>query len=79
MDLNKDNMTTVEKLLNWLSKNHYYINNDLLDKVEELKELETENLIEAYRGGRTDQQSAKDGKFYSRMAKDYVNENFKNK
>lgn len=72
-------MTTVEKLLNWLSENHYYINNDLLDKVEELKELETENLIEAYRDGRTDQQSAKDGRFYSRMAKDYVNETFKTK
>jgi hypothetical protein len=72
-------MATVEKLLNWLSENHYYINNDLLDKVEELKELETENLIEAYRDGRTDQQSAKDSRFYSRMAKDYVNENFKTK
>lgn len=70
-------MTAVEKLLNWLSENHYYVNNDLLEKVEELKELETENLIEAYRDGRTDQQSAKNSRFYNRLAKDYVNENFK--
>ena len=70
-------MTAVEKLLNWLSENHYYVNNDLLEKVEELKKLETENLIEAYRDGRTDQQSAKDSRFYNRMAKDYVNEKFK--
>lgn len=70
-------MTAVEKLLNWLSENHYYVNNDLLEKVEELKELETENLIEAYRDGRTDQQSEKNSRFYNRLAKDYVNENFK--
>ena len=69
--------TAVEKLLNWLSENHYYVNNDLLEKVEELKELETENLIEAYRDGRTDQQSEKNSRFYNRMGKDYVNETFK--
>ena len=69
--------TAVEKLLNWLSENHYYVNNDLLEKVEELKELETENLIEAYRDGRTDQQSEKNSRFYNRLAKDYVNETFK--
>ena len=72
-------MTAVEKLLNWLSENHYYVNNDLLEKVEELKELETENLIEAYRDGRTDQQSEKNSRFYNRLAKDYVNETFKSK
>lgn len=70
-------MTAVEKLLNWLSENHYYVNNDLLEKVEELKELETENLIEAYRDGRTDQQSEKNSRFYNRTAKDYVSETFK--
>ena len=34
------NMTSVETLLDWLSDNHYYINNDLLEKVEELKQME---------------------------------------
>ena len=34
------NMTPVETLLEWLSDNHYYINNDLLEKVEELKQME---------------------------------------
>ena len=33
-------MTPVEKLLEWLSDNHYYIGNDLLEKVEELKQME---------------------------------------
>ena len=70
-------MTIAQTLLDWLCKNHYYVNNDLLEKVEELKELETENLIEAYRDGRTDQQSEKNSRFYNRLAKDYVNETFK--
>ena len=38
--LNQNKMTAVETLLDWLSKNHYYIGNDLLEKVEELKEVE---------------------------------------
>ena len=33
-------MTPIETLLEWLSDNHYYINNDLLEKVEELKQME---------------------------------------
>jgi hypothetical protein len=41
-------MTTVELLLDWLGKNHYYIGNDLLEKVNELKEIEKERVIDAY-------------------------------
>jgi len=41
-------MTTVELLLDWLGKNHYYIGNDLLAKVNELKEIEKERVIDAY-------------------------------
>ena len=37
-------MTTVEILLDWLDKNHYYIGNDLLEKVEELKKVEKEKF-----------------------------------
>ena len=33
-------MTIAEILLDWLGKNHYYIGNDLLEKVEELKQME---------------------------------------
>ena len=35
-----NNMTAVETLLEWLSDNHYYVGNDLLEKVEELKQME---------------------------------------
>jgi hypothetical protein len=41
-------MTAVETLLDWLGKNHYYIGNDLLEKVEELKEVEKQQIIDAY-------------------------------
>ena len=34
------NMTIAEILLDWLGKNYYYIGNDLLEKVEELKQME---------------------------------------
>ena len=38
--LKNSNMTIAEILLDWLGKNHYYIGNDLLEKVEELKQME---------------------------------------
>jgi len=41
-------MTAVETLLDWLKNNHYYIGNDLLEKVEELKQMEKEHIIDAY-------------------------------
>ena len=44
-------MTAVETLLDWLGKNHYYIGNDLLEKVEELKVMEKQNLINAHKHG----------------------------
>ena len=51
MDLNKDNMTAVETLLDWLGKNHYYIGNDLLEKVEELKKIEKQKEKANFIGG----------------------------
>ena len=44
-------MTPIETLLDWLGKNHYYIGNDLLDKAEELKQMEKlKNHSEYMRG-----------------------------
>jgi hypothetical protein len=39
--------SAVELLLDWLGKNHYYIGNDLLEKIDELKEIEV-NLAQQY-------------------------------
>lgn len=44
-------MTPIETLLEWLGKNHYYIGNDLLDKVEELKEIEKQKEKNNFIGG----------------------------
>ena len=41
-------MTAIETLLEWLGENHYYIGNDLLEKVNELKEIEKEHIMDAY-------------------------------
>ncbi len=46
--LKTNNMkSAVELLLDWLGKNHYYIGNDLLEKIDELKEIEV-NLAQQY-------------------------------
>ena len=39
--------SAVELLLDWLGENYYYIGNDLLEKIDELKEIEA-NLAEQY-------------------------------
>jgi hypothetical protein len=44
-------MTPIETLLDWLGDNHYYIGNDLLEKVEKLKQMEKlKNHSEYMRG-----------------------------
>ena len=67
-------MTPVEKLLEWLGDNHYYIGNDLLEKVEELKEVEKKQIIDSFnKGFITDQwDKSKENK-----AEQYYNETFK--
>jgi len=44
-------MTPVETLLDWLGKNHYYIGNELLEKVEELKQMDKQQMKDAFIGG----------------------------
>jgi hypothetical protein len=45
--------------------------------IEQAKEMEKEQIIDAYRDGRSDQQSDRPSKFYNRMAEQYYNETFK--
>jgi hypothetical protein len=42
-------------------------------------EIEKQQIIDAYRDGRSDQQSEKPSRFYNRNAEFYYNETFKNK
>ena len=45
---------------------------------EQAKEMEKEQIIDAYRDGRSDQQSEKASRFYNRNAEFYYNETYKN-
>jgi hypothetical protein len=45
---------------------------------EQAKEMEKQQIIDAYRDGRSDQQSEKASRFYNRNAEFYYNETYKN-
>ena len=47
------------------------------EAIQQAKEMEKEQIIEAYRMGRTDQQSDKKTGTYNRMAEQCYNETFK--
>jgi hypothetical protein len=44
---------------------------------EKAKEMEKQHIIDAYRDGRSDQQSEKASRFYNRNAEFYYNETYK--
>ena len=48
---------------------------EINDLLEEHKAMQKEEIVESYREGRTDQQSANDS-FYNRNAEQYYNETF---
>ena len=64
--------TAVEWLLDWMGKNQYFIGNDLLQAVEQAKEMEKEQIKNAYRTGDYDVIDNPD-----REAEQYYNETFK--
>lgn len=68
-------MTAVQWLLNEWQSLETTLPNSLIVKV---LEMEKQQIIDAYRDGRSDQQSARNGKFYSRMSEQYYNETFNN-
>jgi hypothetical protein len=71
-------MTAVEWIEGYLKKfNHIQESLSLRKAFEQAKEMEKEQIIDAYRDGRSDQQSEKPSRFYNRMAEQYYNETFK--
>ena len=61
--------TTIEWLIDWMSKNQYYIDNTLLETVEQAKAMEKEQRIRDYNAGYTDAQCN-----HINDAENYVNE-----
>jgi hypothetical protein len=75
--IKKANMkqTAVEWLIDWMGKNQYFIGNDLLQAVEQAKEMEMKQIMDAYKMGRYKSDNIVMGhNFY---AKQYYNETFK--
>ena len=64
--------TAVEWLVDWMGKNQYFIGNDLLKAVEQAKEMEKEQITDAY------WVSYKEGQYSGdKTADDYYNQTFK--
>jgi hypothetical protein len=61
-------MTAIEFLIDWMGKNQYFIGNDLLQTVEQAKEMEKEIIRTAYLDGM-------DGEYNT--SEQYYNETFK--
>jgi hypothetical protein len=64
--------TAVEWLLDWMGKNQYFIGNDLLKAVDEAKEMEKEQIMDAHYIGYIDCRSRN-----MRTEEQYYNETFK--
>ena len=60
----------------WL-EDLYYPNYIPKEIFEQAKEMEKQQIIDAYRNGRSDQQSSRESIFFSRMSEQYYNETFK--
>ncbi len=69
-------ITPIETLLDWLGKNHYYIGNDLLEKVEELKEVEKQQIILSHINGQSEFDSQSFSDINKKLAEQYYNETF---
>jgi hypothetical protein len=66
--------TAVEWVLDWMSKNQYFIGNDLLKAVKQAKEMERQQIIQSHEDAYLDcgfEYSASD------CANDYYNKKFK--
>ena len=71
----ENKQTAVEWLTEKLRIEFVFVfSNDIL---EQAIEMEKQQIIDAYRDGRSDQQSERPSKFYNRNAKYYYNETFK--
>ena len=69
-------MTAVEWIIDWMGKNQYFIGNDLLEAVEQAKEMERDQIISAHESASLDagfENSATD------WAEDYYKLKFKKK
>jgi hypothetical protein len=46
--------SSIDFLIDWMSKNEYFIGNDLLKEIEKAKEMHKQEIMDAYRFGLSD-------------------------
>jgi hypothetical protein len=68
--------TAVENLIDWMSKNQYFIGNDLLEVFEQAKAMEKEQIIDSFGIGCQVESTRLIG--YQGMAEQYYNETYTN-
>jgi uncharacterized protein YgiB involved in biofilm formation len=71
----KRKQTAVEWLIEQINQDYPEMTWAYKDECEQAKEMEKEQIIEAYRDGRTDQQT-RVPKFYNRSSASYYNQNY---
>jgi hypothetical protein len=74
--MSNNKQSSIEWLVNWMSKNEYFIGNDLLKEIEQAKEMDIQQKIEisknSYIAGYLDNQSKIDDSM--NFPNDYINE-----
>lgn len=66
--------TAVSWLLEWKKSNQYFIGNDLLQAVEQARQMEKEQIVNAWRNG--DNDSMYEPKELDKQAEQYYNETY---
>jgi hypothetical protein len=69
--------TAVEWLVEKMLNQDWYTYKSL-EYIEQANAMHKQEIINAYRDGRSDQQSEKPSRFYNRMAEQYYNETYGN-
>jgi hypothetical protein len=68
--------TALEWLIQWAKENPVAFQSDYYAAIEQAKAMERDQIIEAYREGRTDQRSTI-YKWYDRTSAEYYNQTYK--
>lgn len=60
------NESSIDFLIDWMSKNEYFIGNDLLKEIEKAKEMHKQEIIDAYKFGISDEYVIGSEEYYNK-------------
>ena len=73
----KKEQSSIEWLIEQIGETGFSHITDMESLIKEAKQLHKKEIIEAYKDGRSDQQSDKKDRFYNRTSIGYYNEKYK--